>query len=133
MHLTDSMDSLYYLRNTKLKPDSNDGTPYQIYRLKEYLHLSANSGSVTPNTIHIITGKTYGFFNNGVLPTPVRANYLFLGWYTQSSGGTLVTASTMVENNSARTLYAHWTLVRGSKGVDQYYESGRRDADSFKQ
>lgn len=117
--------SLYYLRNTKLKPDSNDGTPYQIYRLKEYLHLSANSGSVTPNTIHIITGKTYGFFNNGVLPTPVRANYLFLGWYTQSSGGTLVTASTMVENNSARTLYAHWTLARGSKGVDQYYESGR--------
>ena len=59
----------------------------------------------------IITGKTYGFFNNGVLPTPIRSNYRFDGWFTKASGGVQVTANTVVDNSGARKLYAHWTYA----------------------
>ncbi|MBO6302969.1 MAG: InlB B-repeat-containing protein [Ruminiclostridium sp.] len=37
----------------------------------------------------------------------MRDNYTFDGWYTASTGGTKVTASTIV--TSSHTLYAHWT------------------------
>ncbi|MCD8021821.1 MAG: InlB B-repeat-containing protein, partial [Lachnospiraceae bacterium] len=41
------------------------------------------------------------------LPTPTKAGYTFDGWYTSSSGGTLVTSLTVSENV---TLYAHWSV-----------------------
>lgn len=45
----------------------------------------------------------------GALPTPVRANYTFIGWYTSSDGGNLITAETLVSSLVNLTLYAHWT------------------------
>ncbi len=87
------------------------GKPYQAYRFKETVSFNANLGTVSPLSIPIITNKTYGFFNNGVLPTPVCENYAFVGWFTKKTGGTQVTANTLVENDSARTLYAHWVVV----------------------
>ena len=46
----------------------------------------------------------------GTLPTPIRDYYTFDGWYTQSSGGTKYTASTVVSIDADFTLYAHWTI-----------------------
>lgn len=48
-------------------------------------------------------GATYGD-----LPTPTRSGYTFLGWYTQTSGGTKVSSSTKVTNAQNHTLYAQW-------------------------
>lgn len=40
------------------------------------------------------------------LPTAVRAGYTFRGWYTQSSGGTLVTTNTIFTMDT--NVYAQW-------------------------
>lgn len=42
------------------------------------------------------------------MPTPSRAGYTFLGWFTAADGGTEVTSSTTVTTNTDHTLYAHW-------------------------
>lgn len=62
---------------------------------------NANGGSVS-------TISKTGTYNStwGTLSTPTRANYNFLGWYTAASGGSQVTASTVVSGNI--TVYAHW-------------------------
>lgn len=43
------------------------------------------------------------------LPTPTRGGYTFDGWFTEQSGGTVVTAETVY--NADTTLYAHWTAI----------------------
>lgn len=45
----------------------------------------------------------------GVLPTVSRDGYRFLGWFTQSAGGTKVSASTKV--TADMTVYAQWESV----------------------
>lgn len=68
------------------------------------LTLDAQGGTVTsPVTIH--HDGTYG-----ALETPIKSEYTFLGWYTDSSAGTKVTSSTSV-TNANHTLYAHWTPI----------------------
>ncbi|WP_143452447.1 S-layer homology domain-containing protein [Sporanaerobium hydrogeniformans] len=48
----------------------------------------------------------------GVLPTPTRfGSYSFNGWYTATSGGTQISASTTVSANVI--YYAHWTYTGG--------------------
>ena len=42
----------------------------------------------------------------GALPTPTRANHTFAGWWTAATGGTQVTASTVV--NANMTIHARW-------------------------
>jgi len=43
----------------------------------------------------------------GELPTPARANYDFIGWYTAATGGTRITASTIVPSSNV-TYFARW-------------------------
>ncbi len=78
-----------------------------------YAHWSANEYTVTLNgnggtssSVSVTYGSTYG-----TLPTPTRAGYTFVGWFTASSGGTKVTLSTAVSSASSHTLYAHWDIV----------------------
>ena len=63
-----------------------------------------NNGGTGCNAKSVITGEAYG-----ELCTPIREGYKFDGWYTAESGGTKITASTSVSNNSDHTIYAHWT------------------------
>jgi uncharacterized repeat protein (TIGR02543 family) len=44
----------------------------------------------------------------GALPEPTRTGYSFDGWFTLSSGGTEVTALTILTTASDHTLYAQW-------------------------
>ena len=44
----------------------------------------------------------------GMLPTPVRSGYVFLGWYTAITGGNEVTRNTIVHATSNYTMYARW-------------------------
>lgn len=42
------------------------------------------------------------------LPTPTRGSYVFDGWYTDASEGKKVTVNSIFNENSEKTLYAHW-------------------------
>lgn len=64
---------------------------------------NANGGTVSPGSKTVSYGSTYGS-----LPTPTRVNYIFLGWFTDPSGGSQVTAGTTVGITANQTLYAHW-------------------------
>ncbi len=61
---------------------------------------------------------------------PTRTNYTFDGWYTSSSGGTKVTASTKVTNANSHTLHARW--IRDTISVELDYDGGKyNNADKF--
>jgi len=72
------------------------------------VYFNANGGTCT------VASKTVTFEEPyGTLPKPTdevyRDGYTFTGWYTASSGGTLVEDNTVVTTFSNHTLYAHWT------------------------
>jgi len=62
--------------------------------------LNPNGGTVTPTTISANYGATVS------LPTPVRTDYTFQGWWTDPVGGTQWTSTMPVVQDI--TLYAHW-------------------------
>ncbi|MDR3316374.1 MAG: InlB B-repeat-containing protein, partial [Coriobacteriales bacterium] len=69
----------------------------------------ANGGAVmSPGRLAVIFGGSYG-----TLLSASRPGYDFAGWFTEPTGGTQVTAVTMVTNYSNHTLYAHWSPVSG--------------------
>lgn len=47
-----------------------------------------------------------GFY--GALPTPVRNDYHFAGWWTKKTGGVQIRPETKVGITAKQTLYAHW-------------------------
>jgi len=63
----------------------------------------ANGGTVDPPTEETDVG---GILQD--LPMPERDGYAFTGWYTEKTGGTTVSTSTVF--NSAATVYAQWIL-----------------------
>lgn len=65
-------------------------------------YFDANGGTKSNKVMFHPKGETYG-----ILATAENEGYYFAGWYT--SGGTLVTESTVVTGN--QTLYAHWTTA----------------------
>jgi len=67
--------------------------------------LNANGGNVSPSTITVRQGSTYG-----ELPQPTRSGYIFVGWYTSAEGGTQAKATLGLLANANHTLYAHWSI-----------------------
>lgn len=66
---------------------------------------NANGGELS-SAIKVVTiGEAYG-----TLPTPTRTGYNFGGWYTAMSGGTLVTAATIVTATELHMLFAMWAV-----------------------
>ena len=63
---------------------------------------NANGGMVSAPTRWLADGSVVG-----PLPTPSRTGYTFAGWFTATSGGSQISASTTVSANV--TYYAHWT------------------------
>jgi len=72
-----------------------------------YLVLFMPNGGTPPNLepIHVVLNTTYG-----ELPVITRAGYSFNGWFTESEGGTLITASTIVTTASDHAVHAQWTI-----------------------
>jgi uncharacterized repeat protein (TIGR02543 family) len=67
----------------------------------------ANGGNTPVPTSNSVTfGSPYG-----TLATTSRTSYTFNGWFTAASGGTQVTASTVVTTAGNHTLYAQWTAL----------------------
>lgn len=87
-------------------------TVYAHWTANTYtLTFNANGGSVSTSSKIISYSAAYG-----TLPTPTRDYYTFNGWYTSSSGGTQVTASTIMGGSNV-TVYAHWELKPESDWV----------------
>lgn len=68
------------------------------------LTLDPNGGTVDVTEKVIYYEQPYG-----ELPTPSRTGYDFKGWFTEKTGGTQVTASSVVKVLANQTLYAQWT------------------------
>ncbi|TWH59426.1 putative glycosyl hydrolase [Desulfitobacterium sp. LBE] len=69
-----------------------------------------DGGTVSETSRPVASGTAVG-----TLPTPTRSGgYSFDGWYTAASGGTQISASTIVSANM--TCYAHWTYTGGGGG-----------------
>ena len=93
-------------------------TLYAVWSANSYtVTFNANGGTTTTSSKSVTYNSTYG-----TLPTPTRAGYKFLGWYTAASGGTQITSSTKVSTTTAQTLYAHWEVQGGAS----IYTSGAR-------
>jgi len=80
-----------------------------------YAQWSANSYTVTFNAnggaAPTPASKTVTFDTEyRTLATTSRTSYTFEGWFTAASGGTQVTATSIVSITSDHTLFAQWTL-----------------------
>jgi uncharacterized repeat protein (TIGR02543 family) len=76
-----------------------------------------NGGTVSPIGRNVNHGAAVG-----TLPTPVRAGYTFTGWFTYATGGTQISASTVV--SAAATYYAHWQKQNGEQYVVSFNSNG---------
>jgi uncharacterized repeat protein (TIGR02543 family) len=63
----------------------------------------SNGGSVTPSSIELNYGDTYGN-----LPIPTKTNYTFIGWFSKAVGGVQITSADLISSTSNHTLFAHW-------------------------
>lgn len=76
-----------------------------VYRGAQYrVVCQPNGGIVADPIIYVRYTGTYG-----TLPTPTRMGYTFTGWYTERTGGSRVTAATVVTTAANHQIYAHWS------------------------
>jgi uncharacterized repeat protein (TIGR02543 family) len=86
----------------------SDSWKYTINRPIPYTCTFNANGGTTPNP----TAKTVTYSSTyGTLATTTRAGYIFNGWFTAASGGTLVTSTTSVTATADHTLYAQWSAL----------------------
>ena len=70
------------------------------------------SVTFNPNGGTLMSGMTRTVTENtaiGELPVPTRSGWTFNGWFTAASGGTQISAATVITANA--TYYAHWTEI----------------------
>jgi len=80
-----------------------ENIPLEIFTIA----FNPNSGIVTPTSG---TAGTDGRL--ATLPTPTRAGYNFIGWFTQATGGTQVTAgATGTVFDADTTIFARWATL----------------------
>ena len=70
------------------------------------IQFDANGGNVSESSKLVYIGEKVG-----TLPTPTRTHYSFKGWYTATSGGTQITADSVLTMAETKTVYAQWNIV----------------------
>lgn len=85
-------------------------------RLRPTITFNSNGGSTAvPASIEVVFSETYG-----LLPSTSRPGFSFAGWFTASTGGSLVTGETTVTNSADHTLHARWNALPSvGAGPDQ--------------
>ena len=68
------------------------------------VNLNANGGNVSRPNQQVTLGGQYG-----ELPTPTKAGFTFIGWYTKETGGTKVGRYDTLASPASHTLYARWS------------------------
>ena len=83
---------------------TEDKTIFAHWSVISYLiYYDANGGTISDS------GKTVTYdCAYGNLPTPILPGFVFDGWYTDISGGELITSETIVKTAKDHTLYARW-------------------------
>ena len=84
----------------------SNGFVFDNYQFKIKVEKISYATEFSPNAMTVLTGETYG-----ELPTPIREGYIFLGWYTNSENGTLITPESIFTNNEPVTLFARWSIA----------------------
>lgn len=79
----------------------------EFKRDSEKITLDPNGGTVSSKTLRVMIGQEYGYYCDGVLPTPTRDGYTFTGWYKD---GELIEATTKVADLGKLT--AKWRTGR---------------------
>ena len=105
---TKSDGEVAYLDNEQVVNLLESGTLdlYAVWLLNSYtVTFDYNLGSGTPPTKAVLYGEPYG-----VLPPYLsnQSSKLFIGWYTEPTGGERVYPETIVNLMEDHTLYAHW-------------------------
>jgi uncharacterized repeat protein (TIGR02543 family) len=84
---------------------STNTTIYAHWTFISYIvTFNANGGTVTTTS-----STTNTNWRLSSLPTPTRTGYTFNGWFTEETGGTQITTSTVFNMDS--TVYARWTPI----------------------
>lgn len=91
----------------KPEPTSVDISPTEVPEPVTMVNVTFDLNYKTSKSVTSVTA-TYGK-KYGKLPTPSRKGYTFLGWYTKSTKGTRVKASTKIKKTENHTLYARWS------------------------
>lgn len=98
---------------------------------------NANGGSFGGSSM-ITQLRTWGVENITTPSTPFRSGYVFLGWYTSTTGGSLVTFPRVTGQSNA-TYYARWRALvpvwnflgaHSSSGAMRYDDMIAHDAGS---
>jgi uncharacterized repeat protein (TIGR02543 family) len=123
----------YYLKVRLYSSSSTGSFTVKVATLDVTVTFNAMGGAVSPTSKTVTPGAQYG-----TLPTPtdaVNRGYSFSGWYTASSGGTRITASSYVPSVNAgnHTLYAQYawppasstTITTGSSYTASIDTAGR--------
>ena len=83
-----------------------DEERYNSMLTSSIITFDANGGEVAEATKTVYYGQYYG-----EMPVPTRTGYTFVGWFTESTGGTQVTEETIVTALANQTLYAQWSAM----------------------
>ena len=105
--------------NCTITVNSADITRYACYHANTYtVSFNVNGGTAsTPDSKVVTYDAAYGELPGGM----THASKTFKGWFTLSSGGTLVTAETIVNTADNHTLYAQY---EGIYRVDVDFKCG---------
>jgi uncharacterized protein (TIGR02145 family)/uncharacterized repeat protein (TIGR02543 family) len=101
-----------------------DATIYARWTAVYTITFNAGGGTVSPTSA--VTG-TDGKLTS--LPTPTRDGYIFDGWYTASTDGTVVTTSTVFTANAI--VYARWTEITVTPPIGNTFVDSR-DSKTYK-
>lgn len=96
MILTFLLGSFRYAADVSAASAATDKKTYTVT-------FDPQGGTVNTEEKTVTPGSKYGS-----LPTPVKANYTFRGWYIFPSGGTMINAEKLVSIAKDHTLYAQW-------------------------
>ena len=118
-----TLNANVYKKQYTISFDENyeDITPTKIISNYNFSHWYGSDGNTYENreTISNLVSTNGGSFTMSArwtggsitVPTPKRTNYEFLGWYTASSGGSLVySGGETIYPTSDKTYYAHWKI-----------------------
>lgn len=101
----------YYYRDDKMESKTNPTGGSGVSNVKEMVRyklsfnliFDSNGGECNPQSKTVTFDKAYG-----ELPTPVKDGYIFLGWYTEKSGGKRIYAEDIFKETTDKTIYACW-------------------------
>ena len=101
-------------------------TLYAHYAPKQFTVYFNSDGGSYVSSKKVAYKSTYG-----TLTTPTKSGYNFEGWYTSSSGGTKVTATTTMNTAADHTLYARWTSANCTITFDVNGGNGQANMTSL--